>query len=424
VVEPARPSLGSTVEEFAMSLSRVSLSASGPRGWVALSRLALVVVPLAMAGCASTVPLPPVTASLFDDAQFAPAIEPIDPNDALRMTPKMTAYLEEVIMPMARNRGVKDALMEALYSRNKLQLEYDSSSTRTAAEAFEARQGNCLSLVIMTGAFAKELNMNVTYQQVAMEEMWSRAGGMYFMSGHVNMLLEKRYTEAGGKFNRENFFTIDFMPNENVSMTAKPISEDTILAMYMNNRAAEAMVRGRLDDAYWRARAAIRLDPQFLSAYNTLGVIYLRHGDAQHAEQVLHFALGGAPDNPRVLANYVDALTKLGRTEEARTVQTHLAAVEPTPPFYWFVRGQAALHNGDARAARELFLKEIARAPDYHEFHFALAMADLQLGRLDEARSELALAMDDAVKRTDHDLYAAKLDRLNAYRPAAQSTLQ
>ncbi len=408
-----------------MSLSRVSLSASGRRGWAALSRLALVVVPLAVAGCATTAPLPPATASLFDDAQFAPAAEPIDPNDAFRMTPKMTAYLEEVIMPMARNRGVRDALMEALYSRNKLQLEYDSSSTRTAAEAFEARQGNCLSLVIMTGAFAKELNMNVTYQQVAMEEMWSRAGGMYFMSGHVNMLLEKRYTEAGGKFNRENFFTIDFMPNENVSMTAKAISEQTILAMYMNNRAAEAMVHGQIDDAYWRARAAIRLDPQFLSAYNTLGVIYLRHGDAEHAEQVLHFALGGAPDNPRVLANYGDALAKLGRTEEANVVRTHLAAVEPTPPFYWFVRGQAALHNGDARTARELFLKELARSPDYHEFHFALAMADFQLGRLDEARSELALAMDDAVKRTDHDLYAAKLDRLNAYHPVnTQSTVQ
>jgi hypothetical protein len=27
--------------------------------------------------------------------------------------------------------------------------------TRNAAEAFEARQGNCLSLVIMTGAFAR-----------------------------------------------------------------------------------------------------------------------------------------------------------------------------------------------------------------------------------------------------------------------------
>jgi hypothetical protein len=39
---------------------------------------------------------------------------------------------------------------------------------------------------------------------------------------------------------------------------------------------------------------------------------------------------------------------------------------------------------------------------------------------MDEARSELALALEDAVKRTDHDLYAAKLDRLKAYRPSAR----
>ena len=319
--------------------------------------------------------------------------------------------------------------MEALYKpQQAASWNTTRASTRAAAEAFEARQANCLSLVIMTAAFAKQAeHEQLTYQQVATEEMWSRSGGMYFMSGHVNMLARKTLHRGRRQVQpRELSSPSTSCHNENVldDGTSRS-SEDTMLAMYMNNRAAEAMVAGQLDDAYWRARAAIRLDPQFLSAYNTLGVIYLRHGDAGHAEQVLHFALGGAPDNPRVLANYADALVKLGRTDEARAVQAHLAAVEPTPPFYWFVRGQAALHNGDARAARELFLKEIARAPDYHEFHYALAVADFGLNRLDEARSEMALAMDDAVKRSDHDLYAAKLDRLNAYHPVnTQSTVQ
>ena len=313
---------------------------------------------------------------------------------------------------------MRQALTEALYNRSKLQLEYDSTITRTAAQAFEARQGNCLSLVIMTGAFANALNLKVTYQQVATEEMWSRSGGMYFMSGHVNLLLERRYADSVGKFDRNDLYTIDFMPGENTELRAHAISQETVLAMYMNNRAAEAMVRGQLDDAYWRVRQAVRLDPQFLSAYNTLGVIYLRHGDAAHAEQVLHYALGGSPDNPRILANYAESLRVLGRTAEAQTVQARLAVVEPTPPFYWFVQGQKALHQGDYALARDMFLKEIARAPDYHEFHYALAVADFGLDRLDEARAELALAMDDAIKRTDHDLYAAKLDKLKAWHPA------
>ena len=382
-----------------------------------LTRLAIAVASALLAGCATTVPLGPAAPEMFDDAHFAPAADPLDPADIMRLTPEMKAYLSEQILPLVRTKGARQALTESLYNRSRLQLEYDSSTTRTAAQAFDARQGNCLSLVIMTGAFANALDLKVTFQQVATEQLWSRSGGMYFMSGHVNLLLEKRYSEGLGRYDRNDLYTIDFMPGEGNELHARAISQETVLAMFMNNRAAEAMVRGQLDDAYWRARQAIKLDPQFRSAYNTLGVIYLRHGDAAHAEQVLHYVLDGAPDNPRVLANYAEALRELGRTADAQVIQKRLALVEPVPPFYWFVQGQAALHQGDFLKARELFLKEIARDPDYHEFHYALAVADFGLNRFEEARGELALAMDDAVKRTDHDLYAAKLDKLKSFHP-------
>ena len=196
--------------------------------------------------------------------------------------------------------------------------------------------------------------------------------------------------------------------------------------MYMNNRAAEALVLGQIDNAYWRAREAIRLDPRFLSSYNTLAVIYLRHNDAARAATVLQASLSSAPDNPRMLANYAQALRVLKRGAEADAAQARLAAVEPHPPFFYFNRGQAAMKTGDFYTARQMFKLELARAPDYHEFHYALAAADFGLGRLEEARSELAIALDNAVKRTDHDLYAAKLDKLKSYRqgPSPQSLVQ
>ena len=77
--------------------------------------------------------------------------------------------------------------------------------------------------------------------------------------------------------------------------------------------------------------------------------------------------------------------------------------------------------------ARQMFKRELEREPDYHEFHYGLAVADFGLGMVDEARSELAIALENSVKRTDHDLYAAKLDRLKSYRqwtPPPQPTVQ
>jgi len=156
-------------------------------------------------------------------------------------------------------------------------------------------------------------------------------------------------------------------------------------------------------------------------------VIYLRHGDAARAEAVLHAALMLAPENPRMLANDAQSLRRLGRVAEAEAVDKRLAAVEPYPPFYFYNLGEAALKANDFATARTMFKREIDREPDYHEFHYGLAVADFGMGRLDEARAELAIALENSVKRTDHDLYAAKLDKLKSYRqwtPAAQPNVQ
>src|ERR1700740_1399815 len=132
-----------------------------------LLRLACLAAPIALGACATADPPPPAIApvALFDDSAFAPSTEPIDPADVFRLTPEMVAYMNENILPLAHSKGMAGALTEALYSRSKLQLEYDASMTRNAAQAFEARQGNCLSLVIMTGAFAKAMGLTVTFQQ-------------------------------------------------------------------------------------------------------------------------------------------------------------------------------------------------------------------------------------------------------------------
>jgi len=384
-----------------------------------LLRLACLAAPIALGACATADPPPPAIApvALFDDAAFAPSTEPIDPADVFKLTPEMQAYIDREIQPIARTKGLRTALTDALYTRSKLQLEYEASTTRNASEAFEARQGNCLSLVIMTGAFAQAMGLEVTFQQVTIDEMWSRTGDLYFMSGHVNLQLEHAFADKSSKFDRYSVYTIDFMPPpDTVGMHVHPISEQTVLAMYMNNRAAEALVAGQVDNAYWRAREAVRLDPKFLSAYNTLAVIYMRHGDAAHAHAVLDAALARVPDNPRMLANDAQALRKLGRVPEAAALEARLAKIEPYPPFFFYNRGEAALKAGDFLAAREMFKREIDREPDYHEFHYALAVADFGLGRLDEARSELAIALENSVKRTDHDLYSAKLDKLKSYR--------
>jgi tetratricopeptide (TPR) repeat protein len=362
-----------------------------------------------LGGCASAPPPVPLDSRLLADAAFAPSKERIDAADVFALSDAMRNYLRFDIASQLRQQGRQRGLVDALYQRGQLKLDYDAVSTYNAAQAFDARAGNCLSLVIMTAAFAKELGLQVVFQSAWKEEAWSRSGDLYFRSGHVNVTMGKRAVDIGAGYD-VNTITVDFLPEHEARMLrTSAISEPMVVAMYMNNRAAETLLQGRLDDAYWWAREAIRQQPGYMGAVNTLGVIYRRHGNLALAEQVFRHVLANEPANTRAMSNLAQLLDHQGRSAEAGPLKARLAELEPYPPFHFFNLGVAAMHDNDYKKARELFAREVDRADYYHEFHYWLGLANFKLGDYDAARKQLALAMENSGTRGDHDLYAAKL---------------
>jgi tetratricopeptide (TPR) repeat protein len=366
---------------------------------------------LLLSACASAPPPAPPERLLRDELFSAP-LPQIDATAIFALSPEMKRYADVELAPKIRSRGLYRGLLEALYSKQQLKLEYDAERTRNAQEAFDARAGNCLSLVIMTAAFAQHLGLKVTYQSVYTDETWTRNQDTYFASGHVNLTLGPRATDITTR-GPTLAWTIDFLPPEDLrGQRSREVSEATIVAMYMNNRAAESLAAGDVDAAYAWARAAVKHEPGFLSAYNTLGVVYLRRGDASAAEQVLAHVLQRDPASTIAMANMVRVLGIQGRADDSRALAARLTRIDPEPPFHFFDLGQAAMRSGNYAAARDWFAKEVARAPYHHEFHFWLAMADYQLGDVKSARKQLDLALSTSTTRRNQQLYAAKLDRL------------
>jgi len=365
---------------------------------------------LAVSACAV---VPPGDARLFRDALFKPPGERIDAAAVFATTPAMRDYVHHGIAAEIRAHGPQQGLFDALHERGRLQLEYDSAVTRNAAEAFEARAGNCLSLVIMTAALAKELGLEVRYQRVVSDDLWSRSGETYFASGHVNVTLARKFRDPRVRFDEKQLLTIDFMPpSANKFPRTWEIAERTVIAMYMNNRAAEALAAERIDDAYWWAREAILQDPGYTSGYNTLGVVYKKHGDLALAEAVLATVLEREPRNANAVQNLALVYSDQGREAEAEALSERLERLEPNPPFHYFDLGLEAMKAGDYRRARTLFSREIERDRYYHEFHYWLAAACWRLGDADCARQHLATAVEMSPTRGDREIYAAKLDRL------------
>lgn len=371
-----------------------------------------------LAGCSALAP-PQAPPAVFHDERFRPPAAPIAPAAIFAVDDAMRAYLHHEIAAARKGADPRRALFEALYRRDRLQLDYDAAITRTAAETFAARAGNCLSLAIMTAALARELGLAVTFQLVDVDERWSRNGTLYFSSNHVNLALERRSIGGNGINHYSTTagapLVVDFMPApEEARIKAQPLAERTVVAMYFNNRAAELLAAGHVDDAYWAARQAIHADPGFLTAYNTLGVVYRHHGDVAAAITVLRYALERASDNTTYLSNLAQTLELGGHAQEAALLRARLQLLAPYPPFHFFNQGQQAMAQADYRRARSLFERELARMPDNHELHYWLALALLGLQEPRAAERHLQLAIAYSTSRDTHDLYAAKRARLRA----------
>lgn len=380
-----------------------------------MKRCFVLLLALCLAACAS-VPAP-VPANLFDDSLFEAPSHPVAPGDVFALSDSMRRFLDEDLARESRRKGPRTALIDALYAPGQLKLDYDAQRTRTAAEAFEARSGNCLSLVIMSAAMARHLGLPVQFHSVYSDAGWGRSGDLLVSNGHVNLTLRNHFGDGRVRFDVAEAMLIDFdPPAPGQRQYSRVIDETTVLAMYMNNRAAELLAAGEVDEAYWHVRASIETQPTFMQAHNTLAVVYLRRGALARAERVMQQMLDVEPANTAALSNLANLYERTGRAQEAASLQSRLARLEPYPPYHFFQRGLEAMERRDYALARTMFEKEIERAAYHHEFHFGLALASFGLGDLKEAQRQLGLAMKASTRDADRQLYAGKLEKLRALR--------
>jgi Tfp pilus assembly protein PilF len=351
-------------------------------------------------------------ASLFDDAAFAPPAKPIDTGSLFALSPEMRHHLNNTqFRSLLREHGKPGGLLHALYDSRELRLDYDSTYTGTAAETYAARKGNCLSLVIMTAAFARELGLSVRFQEVQVEDTWSRDGALYLVSTHVNLSLAPNGSHDD--LTAPAPLTVDFVQlPPNVRERVRYLDEAGIVARYMNNRAAEELVQGHHAAAYWWVRGALLNKPSLAAALNTLGVIYERSAHPLLAEQAYRAALEREPDSLATMRNLGALLAVNGKTAEAEALAQRQARLYPAPPYYYFDRAMEAYKGGNFGEARTLFAREVARAPYNDEFHFWLGVVNFELGELGTAEKQLALARDTSVHGDVRERYSAKLAHL------------
>ena len=100
-----------------------------------MKHLALLLL-CALLGACATPSAPPPPELVFHDELFASSSERHDGNAVFALSETMERYVRVDIAPQLRSEGLARGLINALYRRDQLKLDYDSAPTRNAAQAF------------------------------------------------------------------------------------------------------------------------------------------------------------------------------------------------------------------------------------------------------------------------------------------------
>ncbi|GGP52036.1 hypothetical protein GCM10009347_18790 [Shewanella algicola] len=381
-------------------------------------KLLFIIVLTCLVGCQSTQSNVQNTDinTLFYDDYFTP-VSTIDTDDIYQLPEAFVAkfrrqYLAENTL-RSNNILANEWLAQYIGATNG-GFEYRDHYTRPAAETVLNRQGNCMSLVVLSAALAEALDVPVEFHDIDVEPIWDRRGGFFLVNGHVNLNLMPPEDNITVLF-RGSKMLVDFLPERSLrAYQSKRVNKRQLSAMYYNNVAAEALVKNDYDQAYALVKKAILLNPQFVAAINTLAVIYRHKGYQAEAEQVYRTALQVNPQDLSTLYNLALILGEQDRLIEWAEVHKVLELARINNPFYYFDMAQQAYFDRQYQDALVWYKRAVEKADYRHEFYFGLSRAYWATGeqRLAEKNLKRALALSDVDNK---QRYQSKLQAMRQY---------
>lgn len=293
--------------------------------------------------------------------------------------------------------------VDLVFGKNGLALEYDSH-TRTIAESIRDHKANCLSFALIFMTLARKAGFDAHIQETDQVVAWYESNALYSY-GHVNVGVKLGHTRR----------TVDI--DSSVLMTSgKPrvISDERAMAHFYNNRGAELMEVGQITAARKHLQTALDLAPDFLPAWNNLGVLEMRAGSLRAAEKDYLKVTASDSKNLAALSNLANLYQKAGNHARQHDVEKRLFNVRRKDPFYQVVQALDYEHSGDYAQAVDHYQRAIHLMGKDHHLYFGLARAYAHLGEIDRAKNALIKARD-ASGQDQKKLYQAKLDGLQSH---------
>jgi len=370
--------------------------------------MALQTVPAAAAPMTVSVAPTPIAATLVQ------AAIPPDPSQVMAIPDELRNEFRTKVLDVTNTPEQRLRRMVAfMFDKDGLNLHYRGDITNTVAESYRTREVNCLSFTLMAVALAREAGMKAQGQQINRILAWSLMGDVVMQSLHANAVVTLKDRNLMVKDDRD--FVLDISSSDAYTrdfiVTDYKVDDDRMLASFYGNRAMELLVAGHLADSRVWLDTAMKLSPQDPLLWNNAGVLSQRMGDAAAAE---HWFLRAAKQDPRLtsaLYNLVAMYESKGDATRAAFWQERADKMLHDDPYYQFSLGERNAQSGSYDGAIRHYRRAISLDSRAQIFHFGLARAYAQLGRMRDADRELVIAKRLSTG-ADQERYQTKLDAL------------
>ncbi len=295
-------------------------------------------------------------------------------------------------------------------------LTYQHNATKTVSETLASRQANCLSLSLLAYSIAKEVGINVVFQDVKIPEYWSSDTNQTWLNGHVNLRLlqNRQLSDSFGVVLLGSDVVVDFDSSIiKQRFSTQAITTERALAMFYNNKAAEATEKNNAVQAYRYYLAAIAKDPNYAVTWSNLAVLYRQHHWYSLAEQTYHHSLALDPTSTNTLANLAVLYRYSGNDTEAARLEQQVYEKRKTNPWYYVMLGNEAVKANKPQQAISWFQQALLLEGSTHEALFGLAKSYFALNNNIKAYQYLERARRAATLAEDKQRYQHKLSALN-----------
>ncbi len=330
----------------------------------------------------------------------------------------MHAFVERHVERSTRLPQRLDQLLYAVIEDTSFGLNYEGR-TRTAAETFHERNGNCLAFTNMFVAMARSVGLKATFQEVDIPPVWDRQGDTIVLNRHVNVNVEN-VNDGGpagmltvwGKRNQHGR-VIDFNVTDfRTFFRTELISDERAFAHYYSNLGAEEVRDGNEALALAYLRKSVEYEPSFAAAWTNLGVLYSRVGDYAMAKLAYERSLYHDADNVTTRSNLASVLQQLGETERANALLEEVESYRNRSPYFRYHLATAAVGEGNYEEALDHLKYAVRKQPKEERFHFALSVVYTAMGDYDKAERELSEAKSLAANPFNRQRYDIKLRQL------------